>query len=65
MALQGNNGKFVSCDEEDNVVCSSRKAGTDEILKIRIPAPAQEVDPNEGVPEEERGNLSQVEVNYM
>lgn len=49
---------------DDSIVCKSKKAESNEILKIRT-SNLMEEDPESAVPAEERGNLVQVEENYV
>ena len=59
------NGKFVSLDEESEaIVCDKSRVGNGEMLKIRSNAEREE-DRKAFVPEEERGNVGQVELNYV
>lgn len=64
-ALLGYNDNFMSIDPEDDaVVALSKRAGEDQIVKIRSQT-RKEIDPTNDVPSEEKGNLAQVELNYM
>lgn len=64
LALVGCNGCFLSCDEEDTVVARSHSAGPAEYLAIRTQREADNQKRKE-VPEEEKGSLAQVEINYV
>ncbi|XP_046569053.1 protein FRG1-like isoform X1 [Haliotis rubra] len=64
MALNGFNGCFLSANEDGAIMCESRKAGPDEMIKIRSCAESEE-DPLGNVPKEERGSLKDSEVNYV
>ncbi len=65
MALLGPNGKFLSVDEEsESVVCSRERAGEGEMLSVRSNAEREE-DKAAVIPEEEQGNVGQVELNFV
>ncbi|XP_063242559.1 protein FRG1 homolog isoform X2 [Bacillus rossius redtenbacheri] len=65
LALSGCNGCFMSVDDEDDgVVARSGTAGRQHFLQMRSPAPKERGQASD-VPLEERGSLSQVEVNYV
>ena len=65
LALLGANNKFLSLNEEDEtIVCEKQRAGEDEMIKIRSNAEREE-DKKAYVPEEERGNVGQIELNYV
>ena len=64
LALLSHLQRFLSADEEDNIVAKSQSAGVNEIIKIRSQLQKEEVNPNEPPPEE-KGNLKQVEINYV
>ncbi|XP_021927044.1 protein FRG1 homolog isoform X3 [Zootermopsis nevadensis] len=65
LALLGCNGCFMSvAPDDDSVVATSKKVGSDEIVKVRSHA-VKEVTPGSKLPEEEKGSLAQVEVNYV
>ncbi|XP_066245536.1 protein FRG1 [Euwallacea similis] len=64
MALIGWNDCFMSADDEDSIVAKSKKASTDHFLTIRSHT-FKEVNKFKDVPEEEQGNLKQVEINYV
>ncbi|XP_034935230.1 protein FRG1 homolog [Chelonus insularis] len=64
LAILGNNNCFMSITEEDDVVCTSKTAGSTEFLCIR--SIIQRIDdPNKGIPIEEQGSVAEVEVNYV
>ena len=65
IALLGCNQKFVSVDEEDSVMASSSKVSINEVIKIRSNSDRDEIDPSKLGPEEERGNIKQIEENYV
>ena len=65
LALLGPNNKFFSVDEEaETIECTKSKAGSGEMLKIRSNS-LREEDKEVFVPEEERGKIGQVELNYV
>ncbi|KAJ6635679.1 Protein FRG1 like [Pseudolycoriella hygida] len=65
LALLAGNGCFVSVDPEDDAVVALRKtAGEAEVVSIRTCA-VRELNTEKEVPEEEIGNLEQVEINYV
>lgn len=65
LALQAGNGCFVSVDPEDDAVVALRKvAGEGEVVSVRACA-VREVNSDDEVPTEEKGNLEQVEINYV
>jgi len=65
MALLSNSGCFLSVnDDDDSIVADKRTAGRNEMLWVRT----QTVKLNDQipqVPDEERGSISQIEVNYV
>lgn len=63
-ALNGCNGCFLSADEDDDIVCTSKTAGDKEMIKIRSNV-SLATDPNASIPVEERGSLKDAEVNYV
>ncbi|XP_065221681.1 protein FRG1 [Planococcus citri] len=66
LALLSSNGCFMSIqDSDDSVVVTSRKAGDKEIVQVRYFAADREKDPLEDIPVEERGDLKEVEMNYV
>lgn len=64
MALSGPNGCFLTSDEDGNILCDRKKAGSDEILSIRSCADLSK-DPMADVPIEERASVKQAEINYV
>lgn len=65
LALLGANSKFLSLNGEDEtIVCEKSKAGDDEMIKIRSNAEREE-DKKAYVPDEEQGNVGQIELNYV
>ncbi|XP_055924492.1 protein FRG1-like [Argiope bruennichi] len=56
---------FISIDDEtSDVIATSKKAGENEILKIRSNAPQEKSDKDD-IPEEEKGSLKSCEINYV
>lgn len=54
----------MSVTEDDDVICSSKTAGSSEYVCLR--SLVQRIDdPNKGIPIEEQGSLTEVEVNYV
>lgn len=65
MALLSCTNCFMSIrSEDDHLVALSRTAGPEEILQVRTATVQQTDDVNE-IPVEEKGNLSQIEENYV
>ncbi|XP_048776125.1 protein FRG1 homolog [Ostrea edulis] len=64
MALNGSNGKFLSANRDDEIVCLTSKAGEQEMIKVRVNI-SLDVDPMENIPKEERGKVKETEVNYV
>ena len=65
MALLGANSCFVSVDPEDDAfVALRKKVGESEIVVIRSCA-HKDLNTKDDEPTEEKGNLAQVEINYM
>lgn len=64
MALLGCNECFMSADDEDSIVAKVKKANSDSFVTIRSHT-FKEVSKYKDVPEEEQGNLKQVEINYV
>lgn len=50
--------------EDDTVVATSRTAGPAEMLQIRSAA-VTEVDSSNDIPDEEKGSLNEIEINYV
>ncbi|CAG7730259.1 unnamed protein product [Allacma fusca] len=64
MALLGSNGCFLSARTEDDcIVATSKKAGPEQYIKLRC----QEQNDNDKdeTPAEDKGNLNEIEVNYV
>lgn len=62
LALLGYTGCFISIDEDSRIICRSRTAGEEEMIRIRSNAERNKfVDLR---PEEERGTLKDAEVKY-
>uniref|UniRef100_A0A2P2I249 Protein FRG1 homolog n=1 Tax=Hirondellea gigas TaxID=1518452 RepID=A0A2P2I249_9CRUS len=55
---------FVGVDDADDIVATSAKAGTDEMITIRCKC-ARAKDDGKEVPSEEKGSLKDVELNYV
>jgi len=65
LALMAANNRFLSVSESDEtLVCDKLKAGENEMIKIRSNAEREEDKPAY-VPEEERGKVGQIELNYV
>ncbi len=65
MALLGANGKFLTLNEStESIACDKAKAGEGEMVAVRSNAEREE-DKKEEVPEEEQGNVGQIELNYV
>ena len=65
LALMAANNRFLSVSESDEtLVCDKLKAGEGEMIKIRSNAEREEDKPAY-VPEEERGKVGQIELNYV
>ena len=52
-------------DSDDTIIVTSRKASDNEFIQIRYTAAVKEKDPLTDVPTEERGDVSEIEVNYV
>ncbi|XP_027208810.2 protein FRG1 [Penaeus vannamei] len=63
-ALLAANDCFLGIDDDDNVVAVSTTAGPDQMVNIRS-STLRECDKPKEIPEEERGKLLDVEVNYV
>ncbi len=65
MALLGPNSKFLTLDEEtESIICDKQRAGEGEMLAVRSNAEREE-DKAVAIPEEEQGNVGQVELNFV
>ena len=65
LALQGANSRFMTLNESSETVeCSTQRAGEDEMIRIRSNAEREE-DKAPEIPDEERGNIGQIELNYV
>jgi len=60
MAMLGHNGRFMSTDEEDYIIFDKDKVSPTEIIRLRSNRIRDDMKEKE-IPEELRGNLSQVE----
>lgn len=66
MALFASNGCFMSVQpSDDSVVVTSRTASENEFVQVRYMAAVKERDPLQDIPTEERGDISEIEVNYV
>jgi len=66
LALLASNGCFLSVrHSDDTLVVASRTAGDEEMLNVRYVADSNVEDPLQNVPVEERGNIAQIEENYV
>jgi protein FRG1 len=66
MAILCANQCFMAIDpEDDELVAVRRKVGTAEIAVIRSSASREKNTDDDGVPSEEKADLSQVEINYV
>lgn len=54
----------MSADDEDSIIAKTKRAGPEQFLTIRSHT-FKEVNHLKDVPEEEQGNLKQVEINYV
>lgn len=65
MAIQAANNNFLAIDPEDDAVVALRKnVGEAEMATIRTCAEREKSTVSD-VPDEEQGNLKQVEINYV
>lgn len=64
MALNGSNNCFMSFNDDGDIVCTSKKAGEREMLKIRVNEKVEK-DPLDDIPLEERGKIKDAEINYV
>lgn len=65
LALQAANNCFIAIDPEDEAVVALKKhAGQAEYVSIRCCA-VRDTDEKDEIPTEEKGDLSQVEINYV
>eukprot|EP00095_Tigriopus_kingsejongensis_P001700 maker-scaffold1305_size49401-snap-gene-0.19 protein:Tk01700 transcript:maker-scaffold1305_size49401-snap-gene-0.19-mRNA-1 annotation:"frg1-like protein" len=65
MALMGANNRFLALNEDDeSIVCDRSKAGDHEMVVVRSNAIRDE-DKIVFIPDEERGNVGQIELNYV
>jgi protein FRG1 len=68
MALLGYNGNFVTVTDDDSIVATSKTAGPNEIIKLRLPPSGGdrlEGGASSSKLDEDKGNLAQVELNYV
>lgn len=52
-------------EEDDAIVVTSQTASDKEFVRVRYMASTKVKDPLENVPLEERGDVSEIEVNYV
>lgn len=64
LAILGCNDCFISCNDDGDIVATSKKAEANEILKLRSNAHRDHL-PTEGLPTEEQGKLADCEANYV
>jgi len=64
LAILGCNDRFISCNDDGDIVALSKKAEEGEIVKVRSNASLGNL-LNDNVPEEERSRLADCEVNYV
>ena len=65
LALLGANSRFVTLNESSETVeCSMQRASEEEMIKIRSNAEREE-DKLPQIPEDEKGNVGQIELNYV
>ncbi|ENN72160.1 protein FRG1 homolog isoform X2 [Dendroctonus ponderosae] len=64
MALLGYNGGFMSADDEDSIIARAKRAAAEQFLTIRSHT-LKEISRSKDEPDEEQGNLKQVEINYV
>ena len=62
-AVLGPNGRFMSIDDDDLVVCSKQAVGPMEIVRIRSNKEKEDLN-KKAVPEEERGTVGDVELKF-
>ncbi|KAF4523447.1 hypothetical protein B566_EDAN010380 [Ephemera danica] len=68
IALLGYNGNFVTVTEDDDIVATSKLAGPEEIVKLRLPPSGgdkNEAGSSTSKLDEDKGNLKDVELNYV
>uniref|UniRef100_T1JA96 Protein FRG1 homolog n=1 Tax=Strigamia maritima TaxID=126957 RepID=T1JA96_STRMM len=59
MAIQGSNNCFLSCNEDADIVCQSKVAGDDEVLKVRC-STGRDDKKSDSNADEERGKDSEL-----
>jgi protein FRG1 len=65
MALLGANNRFLTLNESsETVMCEKQRAGDDEMVQVRSNTEREE-DKKPVIPDEEQGNVGQIELNYV